>query len=64
VLNAANEVGVYEFLRKKIAFVSIPKVIEKVMDKHNNIAGPGLDDILRADSWARQEANNCIQRLG
>jgi 1-deoxy-D-xylulose-5-phosphate reductoisomerase len=64
VLNAANEVGVSEFLRKRLDFISIPKVIEKVMDKHDNIVDPGLDDILKADSWARREANNCIQRLG
>jgi 1-deoxy-D-xylulose-5-phosphate reductoisomerase len=64
VLNAANEVGVCEFLRKRIDFISIPRVIERVMDKHNNVAVAGLNDILEADIWARQEANNFIQRLG
>ncbi len=64
VLNAANEVSVGEFLKNRLRFVSIPKVIEKVLDKHRNVIDPGLDDILEADRWARREAYNFIQKLG
>jgi 1-deoxy-D-xylulose-5-phosphate reductoisomerase len=56
VLNAANEQAVALFLAEKIHFLDIPKVIEKVCDKHradNNLT-PSLDDILAADIWARQ----------
>ncbi|MCX5703855.1 MAG: 1-deoxy-D-xylulose-5-phosphate reductoisomerase [Candidatus Omnitrophica bacterium] len=54
VLNAANEVCVEEFLKKKLAFIAIPEIIEKVMDRHRNIMkNPNLEDILEADSWAR-----------
>ena len=56
VLNAANEQAVALFLAEKIHFLDIPKLIEKVCDKHradNNLT-PSLDDILAADSWARQ----------
>jgi 1-deoxy-D-xylulose-5-phosphate reductoisomerase len=56
VLNAANEQAVALFLAEKIQFLDIPKLIEKVCDKHradNNLT-PSLDDILAADSWARQ----------
>ena len=60
VLNAANEVSVDEFLKNRLGFVSIPKVIEKVLDKHRNIIEPGLDDILEADNWARREAHKII----
>ncbi len=62
VLNAANEVSVEEFLKNRLRFVSIPKVIEKVLDKHRNKVTPGLDDILEADSWARQEAHKIIEK--
>jgi len=63
VLNAANEVSVDEFLKNRLGFVSIPKVIERVLDKHRNIIEPGLDDILEADNWARREAYCLINRL-
>jgi 1-deoxy-D-xylulose-5-phosphate reductoisomerase len=56
VLNAANEQAVALFLAEKIQFLDIPKVIEKVCDKHradNNLT-PSLDDILAADIWARK----------
>jgi 1-deoxy-D-xylulose-5-phosphate reductoisomerase len=56
VLNAANEVSVERFLAKKIDFLTIPKIVEKVMQRHARIPSPNLEDILNADSWARQEA--------
>jgi 1-deoxy-D-xylulose-5-phosphate reductoisomerase len=63
VLNAANEVSVNEFLRGGLQFVSIYKVIERVIGKHRNRQNPDLEDILRADSWARQEAYKTVKRL-
>ncbi|MFH1888684.1 MAG: 1-deoxy-D-xylulose-5-phosphate reductoisomerase [Candidatus Omnitrophota bacterium] len=62
VLNAANEACVYEFLKGGLGFVSIPRVIEKVMDKHRNIAEPGMGDIINIDAWARREAYNLIRK--
>ena len=56
VLNAANEVGVNSFLSKQIDFLTIPKIVEKVMRRHRNILKPGLSDIMAADAWAREEA--------
>jgi len=57
VLNAANEQAVALFLEEKIQFLDIPKLIENACDKHqaDNCESPGLDDILAADRWARQE---------
>lgn len=63
VLNAANEVSVEEFLRNNLDFILIPKIIEKVLSRHRNIADPNLKDILEADAWARQEANRVIENL-
>ncbi len=56
VINAANEVSVNNFLNKRIGFLAIPKIIEKVMRRHSRIANPDLSDIMAADSWARKEA--------
>jgi 1-deoxy-D-xylulose-5-phosphate reductoisomerase len=56
ILNGANEQAVALFLAEKIHFLDIPKVIEKVCDKHlaDFTATPSLDDILAADIWARK----------
>lgn len=62
VLNAANEEVVEAFLNKQISFISIPKIIEKVMSKHKVISNIDLDGILEADGWAREEAKRLIAK--
>jgi 1-deoxy-D-xylulose-5-phosphate reductoisomerase len=44
------------FLERKISFPRIWQTVSAVMDRHTNVAHPDLDAILRADQWARQEA--------
>ncbi len=56
VLNAANEVAVNLFLDEKISFLQITDIIEKVMNKHNLIDTPTLEEIMAVDSWARETA--------
>ncbi|WP_066635272.1 1-deoxy-D-xylulose-5-phosphate reductoisomerase [Desulfolucanica intricata] len=63
VLNAANEVAVESFLNRSIAYKDIEKVVARVMDRHAIITNPALDDILFADSWAREEASRQIIQL-
>ncbi|MEB3213019.1 MAG: 1-deoxy-D-xylulose-5-phosphate reductoisomerase [Leptolyngbyaceae bacterium] len=65
VLNAANEQAVELFLKEKIRFLDIPKVIEKVCDRHqsDNCSEPSLDDILAADRWARQQVSEECKQL-
>ncbi len=63
VLNAANEVSVNEFLKGRLKFIRIPRIIEEVLDSHRCIKKPDLKDILEADRWARVEAYNSINRL-
>ena len=55
-LNAANEEAVALFLDEQIAFVDIPKLIERVCDRHrvDLKADPALSDVLATDAWARQ----------
>ena len=64
VLNAANEVAVNAFLNQAITFVDIPRVIEQTMDQHVVISVPELSDILGADQWARNQAENEILEIG
>lgn len=63
VLNAVNEVSVEEFLKDRLRFIDIAKIIEKVLRKHQNIIQPGLNDIKQADAWAREEAYKIIKTL-
>lgn len=58
VMNAANEVAVQLFLEQKIAFTDISRMIQGVMENHNNIISPNLEDILKSDSWARDYIKN------
>ncbi len=60
VLNAANEVAVEAFLEKKIPFLKIPETIEKTMRKHKNVSSPSIKDLLAADAWAREFAEELI----
>lgn len=59
VLNATNEIAVSLFLKRKIGFMEIPKMIEKVLNRHKPIKNPTLSEILKADAWAREEALRC-----
>jgi 1-deoxy-D-xylulose-5-phosphate reductoisomerase len=58
VLNASNEIAVAAFLNKRIDLLTIPLIIEKVLARHKIVPRPGLDDILRIDAWARQQAHD------
>jgi 1-deoxy-D-xylulose-5-phosphate reductoisomerase len=63
VLNAADEIAVSAFMHKKIRFIDLPKIIEKVLSNHCVINNPSLDDILQADSWARKETEKRVERI-
>lgn len=56
VFNAANEIAVDAFCEKNLSFLGISKLVEEVMDRHDTITSPGLQQILESDQWARDEA--------
>jgi 1-deoxy-D-xylulose-5-phosphate reductoisomerase len=62
-LNAANEVAVSSFLEKRMRFPQIWQTVERVMNAHESIAQPELDEILQADQWARAEATRFVEEL-
>lgn len=63
VMNAANEKAVGFFLENMISFIQIPKLIEKVMNQHQVIPSPGLDEILQSDQWARNTAEQVMNEF-
>ena len=60
VLNAANEVAVAAFVAGQVRFPRIWGLVEEVMNRHTAVAHPELDEILRADRWAREEAGRLV----
>ena len=61
VLNAANEIAVYAFLRNRLGFVEMTDVIEKTMEKVTFIADPSIDDYFDSDGEARHYAADLIK---
>jgi len=60
VLNGANEIAVDAFLRGRIAFLSIPDVIEKTMASHQASPVETVEAVMAADRWARHTAEKQI----
>ena len=56
VYNAANEVAVDKFINKEIKFLEIYEIIEKTMDAHEVHDVLTLEEVIKADKWARKEA--------
>ena len=60
VLNAANEAAVGFFLEGRITFPAITALTERVLDAHRGTERPDLDEISRADRWARETARRLM----
>jgi len=60
VLNAANEIFVEAFLKRRIRFLEISEYIQRVLDLHQPMTPISLEDILEADRWAREAANELL----
>ncbi len=56
VLNAANEIAVENFLNRNIGFMDIPEIVTGVMNRLPTGQANDLDEILLADSAARDVA--------
>lgn len=62
VLNAANEVAVRAFLDQVIPFMGIPELIETVMGEVGSQPVRQLEDVIAADTFAREAAENWVAR--
>ena len=60
VLNAANEVAVEAFCERQLSYMGITESVAAVMAAHEVVAQPALEELLEADSWARNAAQNVI----
>jgi 1-deoxy-D-xylulose-5-phosphate reductoisomerase len=60
VMNAANEIAVYAFLKNRIGFLDMTELIERTIEKIPFIAQPSLDDYFESDGEARSFAASLI----
>jgi 1-deoxy-D-xylulose-5-phosphate reductoisomerase len=61
-MNAANEIAVQAFLDGKIRLSEISQIIEGVMKRHEPKEAKSLEIVKEVDNWARNEAENLIDR--
>lgn len=63
VLNAANEVAVEAFLGRRVAFLDIPAIIHRTLERHVSFSPTHLDQVIEADRWGRYEAHRIIETI-
>ncbi|MBU2053656.1 MAG: 1-deoxy-D-xylulose-5-phosphate reductoisomerase [Proteobacteria bacterium] len=61
VLNAANEIAVEAFLCERIGFSDIVPLVKRALVRHVVQAEPNIDEIIAADRWAREEAEQAVK---
>ncbi|MDA2918161.1 1-deoxy-D-xylulose-5-phosphate reductoisomerase [Desulfobacterota bacterium AH_259_B03_O07] len=64
VLNAANEIAVDAFLKGRLKFLDILKVVKQAINQHEKLPGDNLKEIIETDNWARAIARSKIKKLG
>jgi 1-deoxy-D-xylulose-5-phosphate reductoisomerase len=61
IMNAANEIAVFAFLRNRINFLDMTDLIEKTMEKITFIEKPTLEEYFESDGEARNFAADIIK---
>ena len=61
IMNAANEIAVYAFLKNRIGFLDMTDVIERTMNKVHFITKPTLEEYYESDGEARSFAADLIK---
>jgi 1-deoxy-D-xylulose-5-phosphate reductoisomerase len=62
-LNAADEIAVAAFLERRLPFLGIPEVIERVLGRTPRGRFEKMEDVLTADAEARRMAREEVERL-
>ena len=63
VLNAADEEAVEMFLKGRIRFTGIYKLISEALQRHTPGGIGSIDDVLEADRWAREAVMASVKRI-
>ena len=63
ILNAANEIAVDLFLKKRIQFTSIVQIIDKCLNEQNFNSAYSLEEVLDIDEKSRIFAKNISEKF-
>ncbi len=63
ILNAANEIAVNAFLKKKIGFLDITDVILQAMHQVGHIKNPSLDQLIQTDIETRRYCETLLYKI-
>ena len=63
ILNASNEIVVDAFLKEKIAYLDMTKIIEESLNKISYIASPNLDQLIETDLKTREYSKDKIKNI-
>ena len=61
VMNAANEIAVAAFLDEKIPLAGIWQLVTDIMQCHDVIDNPEINEIFLADKWAREQTRQQLK---
>ena len=62
VMNAANEVAVGAFLKRRIGFLDIVRIVEKVVEMLPLDPVSTIQDVMAVDGEARKTAESVLQK--
>ena len=62
-LSAADEVAVGFFLDRKIGYMDIARIMERVLHEHDASYDADLEELVQVDQWARTRATEIAQSL-
>lgn len=60
IFNAANEIAVDAFLNRGLAYLAIPEIIERTLEKIENFEPATLDEVLAVDARSREIARSFL----
>jgi 1-deoxy-D-xylulose-5-phosphate reductoisomerase len=61
-LNAANEVAVEAFLKRRIGFTDIASVVGEVLGRHRTSEAGTLDEVFAVDRETRAQTENLLEK--
>ena len=61
ILNAANEIAVEAFLHRRVGFLEISRIVERVLSRLGSSNIDTLDEVIALDATARRVANSLMQ---
>jgi len=62
VLGAADEVAVDLFLAQRIRLSDISRLVEETLNQHHTTTHPTIEQIIEADTWARERVMQLINK--